>query len=48
MKKLKWLFLLTLSLAIPVLLVRFVKKPDAASKKEGRYDINDYLTEVGL
>jgi hypothetical protein len=48
MKTLKWLFLLSLSLAIPVLLVRFAKKQDTASPTDRRYDINDYLTEVGL
>jgi len=48
MKTIKWLFFVTLSLAIPVLLVRFAKKPDATSETDRRYDINDYLTEVGL
>ncbi len=48
MKTLKWLFLLSLSLAIPILLVRFVRKSDSSSETEERYDINDYLTEVGL
>lgn len=48
MKTVKWLFLLSLSLAIPMLLVRFVKKQSALSDQDRRYDINDYLTEVGL
>ncbi len=48
MKTLKWLVLLSLSLAIPLLVVRFVRKADTPSDSDHRYDINDYLTEVGL
>jgi len=48
MKTIKWLLLLSLSLAIPVLLVRFLKKESEPSDHDRRYDINDYLTEVGL
>ncbi|HET9132365.1 MAG TPA: hypothetical protein VFO86_15525 [Terriglobia bacterium] len=48
MKTMKWLLLLSLSLAIPMLLVRLVKKQDASNDRDRRYDINDYLTEVGL
>ncbi len=48
MKTLKWLLLLSLSVAIPLILVRFVKKSDEPSDPDRRYDINDYLTEVGL
>jgi len=48
MKTLKWLFLLSLSLAIPVVLARVVKRHREPSDSDRRYDINDYLTEVGL
>lgn len=48
MKTVKWLFLLSLSLAIPMPLVRFVKKQNEGSDLDRRYDINEYLTEVGL
>ncbi len=48
MKTLKWLILLSLSLAIPMILVRFVRKQNEPSDPDRRYDINDYLTEVGL
>ena len=48
MKTLKWLILLSFSLAIPILLVRFVRKQGEPSDPDRRYDINDYLTEVGL
>jgi hypothetical protein len=48
MKTVKWLILLSLSLAIPMLLVRFVRKQSEPSDPDRRYDINDYLTEVGL
>ena len=48
MKTVKWLILLSLSLAIPVLLVKIMKKQTEPSDPDRRYDINDYLTEVGL
>jgi len=48
MKTIKWLLLLSLSLAIPVIMVSFVKKQREPSNPDRRYDINDYLTEVGL
>ncbi len=48
MKTVKWLILLSLSLAIPMLLVRIVRKQNESSDPNHRYDINDYLTEVGL
>lgn len=48
MKTVKWLFLLSLTVAIPVILAKVVKKHYASSETDRRYDINDYLTEVGL
>jgi hypothetical protein len=48
MKTVKWLILLSLSLAIPMLLVRLVRRQSEPSDPDRRYDINDYLTEVGL
>ncbi len=48
MKTVKWLFLLSLTVAIPVLLAKVVKKHYEASETDRRYDINDYLTEAGL
>lgn len=48
MKTVKWLVLLSLTLAIPVLLARVVKRQRELSESDRRYDINDYLTEVGL
>lgn len=48
MKIFKWLVLLSVSLAIPLLLVRLVKKQGGPTDPDVRYDINDYLTEVGL
>lgn len=48
MKTVKWLLLLSLSLAIPMLLVRLMRKQSESSDPDRRYDINDYLTEVGL
>jgi hypothetical protein len=48
MKTIKWILLLSLSLAIPMLLVRIMRKQDEPSTPDRRYDINDYLTEVGL
>jgi len=48
MKTIKWLVLLSLSLVIPVLLVRIARKQSEPSDPDRRYDINDYLTEVGL
>ena len=48
MKTLKWLVLLSLSVAIPLILAKLVRKQDGPSDPERRYDINDYLTEVGL
>ena len=48
MKTLKWLVLLSLSLAIPFIVVRIAKRAGEPSDPDRRYDINDYLTEVGL
>lgn len=48
MKTMKWLILLSLTVAIPLVLMRFVKKANEPSTPDRRYDINDYLTEVGL
>ncbi|HEY6952377.1 MAG TPA: hypothetical protein VI758_08205 [Bacteroidota bacterium] len=48
MKTLKWLVLLSLSLVIPVLLVKIARRSDGPTDQDRRYDINDYLTEVGL
>jgi hypothetical protein len=48
MKTIKWILLLSLSLAIPMLLVRIMRKQGEPSNPDRRYDINDYLTEVGL
>ena len=48
MKIVKWLLLLSFTLAVPLLLVRIAKKQSEPSESDRRYDINDYLTEVGL
>jgi len=48
MKTVKWLILLSLSVAIPMILVMFARKENGPSDPDRRYDINDYLTEVGL
>ncbi len=48
MKTFKWLVLLSLSLAIPLVLSRLIRKSGEPSDVDRRYDINDYLTEVGL
>ncbi len=48
MRTVKWLFLLSLTVAIPVILAKVVKKHYQATETDRRYDINDYLTEVGL
>ncbi len=48
MRTVKWLFLLSLTVAIPVILAKVVKKHYQATETDHRYDINDYLTEVGL
>ncbi len=48
MSKIKWLVLLSLSLVIPVVLAKVVRRHQEPSDSDRRYDINDYLTEVGL
>ncbi len=48
MKTWKWLVLLSLSVAIPFIVVRLARRAGEPSDPNRRYDINDYLTEVGL